>query len=119
GAVMDTFATSPEASSLYGEIKEDSVGNVIETIYQALFGRPADEVGKAYYEAAFADGTITAGGLALAILNASRGSDVEVVANKVAAANTFTELVAGRALDDPAFGTDDEFAFEYAGDDAA
>lgn len=118
-AIVNAFATSAEAASLYGDIAKDGVGKVIDKIYLALFGRNPDEAGKAFYEAAFEDGTVSAGNIAIAILNAAREKDVTAIENKVTVANTFTQLVAGRELTDPAFGTDKEFSFDYAGNDAA
>lgn len=117
--MIDAFAASAEARTLYGEMTKEVIGEVIEKIYQALFGRAPEDAGKAYYEAAFAAGTITAGNIALAILEAAQASDKAAIANKVAVANTFTELVGGHKLNDPAFATSKEFAFDYAGDEAA
>lgn len=117
-AVIDAFASSAESKTLYGDITKDGIGEVIEKIYQALFGRLPEPAGKAYYEAAFAAGTITEGNIALAILNAARETDNTAIANKTVVANEFTERVDGHKLNDPAFATGEDFAFDYAGDDA-
>lgn len=111
--IINAFANSAEAQRLYGPINDDTIGDVVGNIYQALFGREPDAAGKAYYEAAFADGTLTAGNIALAILNASKNDDQTVIANKLIVANKFTEKVDGRALDNPEFGKGDDFAYEY------
>jgi hypothetical protein len=112
-AIINAFANAAEAQHLYGPINEGTIGDVIDSIYQALFGRTPDAEGKAYYEAAFADGTLTAGNIALAILNASKNDDQTVIANKLVVANKFTEKVDGRGFDNPEFGKGDDFAYDY------
>ena|GEM_PF-1229081 len=111
--IIESFATSSEAERLYGSVDDDTIGDVIGGIYQALFGRAPDEAGRAYYEAAFANGTLNAGNIALAILNASQNDDATSIANKLIVANRFTETVDGRPFDHPAFGQGDDFAYDY------
>lgn len=115
-AVIDTFAGSPEARDVYGEINQDTIGDVIDAIYNSLYNRVPDPAGKAFYQDAFAAGTLTPGTIALAILQSPLGDDVPTIANKIAAANTFTEQVDGRELTDPEFGTGEEFAYPYVGE---
>lgn len=117
--VIDAFANSREATSLYGEITKDVIGDVIEKIYLAVFGRAADMAGKVYYEAEFAKGSISAGNIALAILSAARNQDKTAIANKVAVANEFTQKVDGHSFDDSKFGSGLDSQFAYGGETAA
>lgn len=114
-AVINAFATSDEATSLYGEINEETIGTVIDSIYQALFGRAADTAGRDYYLSEFAAGNITAGNIALAVLAGAQGDDQDAIDNKVEVANEFTKQVDGREFTDTAFGTE-PFNATYEGD---
>lgn len=118
-AVIDAFATSAEAQDVYGDINQDTIGGVIDAIYDSLFDRAPDPAGKAYYEAEFAAGNITPGNIAVAILESAQGADVTAVENKLSVANEFTQQVDGRELNDPDFGTGDTFAFAYEGEEDA
>ena len=116
-AVITAFGTSPEATALYGAVTAETIGDVIESIYQAAFNRPADAAGKAYWTAAFNAGTITASSIALAVVQgATGGDDAIAIANKLQVANDFTQQVDGRALTDPYFGTGSSFNATYSGD---
>lgn len=118
-AVITAFGTSPEATALYGAVTAETIGNVIEAIYQAAFNRPADAAGKAYWTAAFNAGTITASSIALAVVQgATGGDDAIAIANKLQVANEFTQQVDGRALTDTTFGQGSSSSFNatYAGD---
>jgi len=118
-AVIDAFATSAEAQDVYGDINQDTIGGVIDAIYDSLFDRVPDPAGKAYYEAEFAAGNLTPGNIAIAILESAQGADVTAVDNKLTVAKEFTQQVDGRELNDPEFGTGENFAFAYEGEDAA
>jgi Ca2+-binding RTX toxin-like protein len=113
--IIDAFATSAEATALYGTINASTIGNVIDSIYQALFGRAPDTTGRQYYIDGFTSGRFTAGSIVLDILNGARNADAVAIANKLAVANQFTSAVDGRSLSDPAFGTGTSFAATYAG----
>ena len=118
-AVIDAFATSAEAQDVYGDINQDTIGSVIDAVYNSLFDRVPDPAGKAYYEAEFAAGNLTPGNIAIAILESAQGTDVDAVANKLIVANEFTQQVDGRELNDPEFGTGETFAFTYEGEEDA
>lgn len=115
GKVIDAFASSAEATALYGSITTANVGDVVDSIYKALFGRVADAAGKAFYVNGFAAGTFTAGKIAMDILNGAQNSDLVAINNKAAAANVFTAAVDGRSMTDAAFGTGSSFAVTYSG----
>src|SRR5690606_34992345 len=50
-AVIDAFANSEEAGDVHGDINQDTIGGVIDAIYNALFDRAPEPAGKAYLEA--------------------------------------------------------------------
>lgn len=114
--VVDAFATSAEANTLYGAVDKNTVGTVVDKIYQALFNRTPDEAGKKYYVDGFLAGKFTAGKIALDVLNGATNNDLVVINNKVTVANRFTETVDGRAITDSDFGVGTVFAATYAGD---
>ena len=116
-AVINAFADSAEAEALYGTIDSDSIGDVIDALYAAMFNRPADEAGKAWYIEQFEAGNITAGEIALAVLEGAKGDDAVAIANKVKVANEFTQQVDGRPLNSPDFGTGTSFNVTYDADD--
>lgn len=114
-AVIDAFANSAEATDLYGAINSTTIGAVVDALYLALFNRTPDAAGKKFYVDAFNAGTITAGKIALTVLNAASGDDAVSVQNKVAVANEFTQQVDGRELNDAGFGTGTAFNVTYSG----
>lgn len=117
--VIDAFANSAEAAALYGEITGETIGDIVDAIYQALFNRAPDAAGKQFYVDAFNAGEITAGKIALAVLDGSQGDDLVAINNKLAVANIFTAKVDGRPLSDAFFGTGTNFDVTYNGNDDA
>jgi hypothetical protein len=115
--VINAFANSEEATALYGDITEENIGETITAIYQALFGRAPDAAGLAYYEEAFANGELSAGTIALQILDGASGEDTIAISNKLEVANEFTQQVDGRELDDASFGRGSNFAVTYDAED--
>ncbi len=113
--VINAFATSAEATALYGAITTANVGDVVNSIYKVLFGRDADAAGKKFYVDGFAAGAFTAGKIALNILNGAQNSDLIAINNKTAAANVFTSAVDGRPMSDAGFGASGSFAATYSG----
>lgn len=114
--VINAFASSAEATTLYGAIDATTIGDVVDSLYMALFNTAPDAAGKAFYVDGFAAGTFTAGTIALAVLNGAQNDDLIAVNNKVQVANEFTHQVDGRALSDAYFGTGSSFNATYAGD---
>jgi hypothetical protein len=112
--IIDAFANSDEATALYGTIDSTSIESVIDDIYTALFGRTADDEGKAFYADGFNAGTFTAATIMLNILDGATGEDSVVLANKVTAADLFTTTLDpeldGRALQATYAGDDDAAA---------
>lgn len=83
-------------------------GQVIDMLYQSLFGRPADPAGKVYFLEQLIRGEMTLETIAINILDGAKGDDSSVIANKLKAADAFTT----------ALNTADKIA-AYVGDDAA
>ncbi len=115
-AVVAAFATSPEAVALYGTIDATTIGSVVDKIYMALFNKAPDAAGKQFYVDGFNAGTFTPGTIALNILNGATGDDAVAINNKAQVANSFTQQVDGRALNDVSFGTGSSFNATYQGD---
>jgi Ca2+-binding RTX toxin-like protein len=81
---------------------------IVNSIYQSLFGRTADAAGLAYFVAELQSGRQNINTIAINILDGAQGDDLATVNNKITAANAFTA-----AID-----TGDEIA-GYNGNDAA
>ena len=96
GAV-EAFGTSDEAIALLGTVDSTTIGDVVDDIFMAAFGRMADAVGKAFYVDGFNEGRFTPATIALDIINGATGSDATVLDNKVAAADVFTDVIDGGA----------------------
>lgn len=69
---------------------------IVNSIYQSLFGRDAEAGGLNFFVDALNKGTLNINNIAIAILDGAQGSDKTIADNKVAAANLFTA-----ALDTP------------------
>ena len=93
-AVSAAFAASPEYIVTYfGQSNTQIVNN----IYQNLFGRDADAAGSAYWANLLTNGTIKVDTIVAEVAKAALTTDKEAVENKVAASTAFTA-----ALDTPA-----------------
>ncbi|KQZ60483.1 hypothetical protein ASD54_23115 [Rhizobium sp. Root149] len=66
---------------------------IINTIYQSLFGRDADLTGLTFFADALAKGTLNINNIAIAILDGAQGTDKTIVTNKVAAADLYTKAL--------------------------
>lgn len=91
-AIIAAFSASQEFRERYPADMSDSV--LIDTVFQQLFGRPADAAGQTYYQEALRTGRISRDRLMFDILNGASGTDVTVLENKLAASMAFTEAVA-------------------------
>lgn len=112
-AIIDTFANSQATQNLYGNITNDTIGSVVEDIYQAAFNRGADASGKDFYVNGFKSGDFTPGTIALDVLNGAQNEDPTTLQNKLDYAENFTQALEG----DSDKGS--PLAGGYAGDDAA
>lgn len=81
---------------------------IINSIYQSLFGRDGEQEGIDFFVAALEDGTYNINNIAIAILDGAQGDDLATVNAKIAAANIFTAAL------------DQDFEVDaYSGPDAA
>ncbi len=69
---------------------------IVNSIYQSLFGRDAEATGLNFFVDALNKGTLNVKNIAIAILDGAQGNDKTISANKVAAADLYT-----KALDTP------------------
>ena len=67
---------------------------LVNLLYQNLFGRAADLPGLSYWSGALDAGTIGVGELVGCLVDAATGSDAEVMRAKIAAATAFTAATA-------------------------
>lgn len=103
-AVSATFAESDEYQDAFEGMTNTQIVN---QIYQNMFGREAEASGRDYWVKLLDEGKITVDNIVADVAKAAVGTDGEAVENKVAAATAFTA-----ALD-----TEAEVA-GYAGEDA-
>ena len=84
--IADSFAVQPEFTAIYGGL---SNGQLIDEIYDNLFGRAADAAGKAYWQS-YLDNGGTAGQLMVRVMNGAQGDDKITLDNRVVVANDWT-----------------------------
>ncbi|GAB1409280.1 hypothetical protein MASR1M90_04340 [Desulfovibrionales bacterium] len=92
-SLMNAFAHSEESGRLYGAINNDTIGDVIDAFYQAMFHRAPEAEGKAFYVNGFKSGKFNAGSIALDIINGAQNDDAVSIMNKMAAANFFSQAI--------------------------
>jgi hypothetical protein len=110
--IIEAYANSPESVALYGNIDSSNIGSVVDSIYVALFNRPAEAEGKAFYVNGFNAGRFTAATIMLNVLYGAQNEDLQSINNKLAAANLFTRII------DPEF-DGRNFMVTYAGNSDA
>jgi hypothetical protein len=91
--IIEAFANSTESRALYGTINSNNISNVVNGIYMALFNRPAEAGGMAYYINGFNSGQFTAATIMLNVLNGAQNQDLMSINNKLATANLFTGVI--------------------------
>lgn len=89
-AIIDAFGNSAEANELFGGM---STADMLNTLYNQIFGRDADPEGLAFYTAELDAGRMTPASIALNIIDGAQGGDATIVANKVTVANNFTNAL--------------------------
>ena len=70
-----------------------SNAQIVDQLYQNIFGRPAEEAGVTYWASNLSNRSITVGGLALTLSYAAQGTDAAVVTARIEAAVAFTSNV--------------------------
>jgi len=88
--LLDLFAKSEEYLSDYAG-KSDV--EIIQTIYQNLFGRDPEPDGLNYWVGQMTAGWITVSNTAYAILGGAQGTDLTAINNKTTAAQAFTDAL--------------------------
>ena len=95
GALIDSFSNTTESQTLYSAT---STPDLVEQVFQQSLGRgTATEAGREYWADQLDSGAVTRGDLILTVLQAaaaSSGPDGGTIANKLSAANYFTEMLA-------------------------
>ena len=89
-AIMTSFGTSAEATTLYGSLTNSAKVNAI---YQQSFGRDADFSGLMYYSGQLSAGTMTASSIAQNIFDGATGTDATTLTNKLAVAKAYTTAI--------------------------
>lgn len=103
------FSSPAESRALYGSINSQTIGSVIDKVYEALFDTAADAAGKQFYIDKFNAGEYSAGSIALRILEGAQNENALSVSSKLSAANMFV-----RGMDPELDGR--ELQATYAGD---
>lgn len=93
-AVSATFAASDEYKAAFAGMTNTQI---VDKIYQNLFGRAAETAGRDYWVDLLTKGTIKVDTIVAEVAKAAVSTDAEAVENKVAGATAFTA-----ALDTPA-----------------
>ena len=89
--MIDSFATSSEATALY---EGQGTNTKINSIYNALFGRDGDVEGITFYANEISAGRMTIGAVGINILNgAQAGVDLDAVNAKVDYCTSFTAAI--------------------------
>lgn len=89
-SIITAFGNSAEATSLYGGV---SNAVAVNNLYQQIFGRDADITGLNYYVGKLLDGSFTLVDIAQRIIDGASGGDATIVANKLTAAQSFTDAI--------------------------
>lgn len=87
GDLLNTFAQSSEYKGLYANMNSTQIVNAV---YQNLFGRAPEVSGLNYWVGQLDNGKLAIGNIADAINKGSQGADATIISNKVAAATSFT-----------------------------
>lgn len=87
GSIINAFGESQEFQDSYGDLSNEELVN---NLYQQLFGRDADDAGLEYYTGVLESGDKSLSEIALTISNAAQGSDMEVRDARIEAADAYT-----------------------------
>ncbi|MCO5734147.1 DUF4214 domain-containing protein [Rhizobium sp. SSA_523] len=108
GANLNGIGDLAGTQEFKDRFKDFSNTQIVNSIYNSLFGRDAEAAGLNFFVDALNKGTLNVKNIAIAILDGAQGTDKTIVTNKVAAADLYT-----KALDTPV-----EIA-SYVGNNAA
>lgn len=85
-AISDLAATAEYQDRFEGQNNTQ----IVNSIYQSLFGRDADLAGLTFFVNALSNGTLNINNIAIAILDGAQNDDLLTVNNKITAAEAFT-----------------------------
>ncbi|WP_371324542.1 DUF4214 domain-containing protein [Dechloromonas sp. ZY10] len=85
--LYNTFSKSQEYTALFSN---KSNAEIVQTVYQNLFGRAPEAAGQSYWADQLNRGTLNIGTVANAICSGAQSTDKTAVDSKVTAATTFT-----------------------------
>jgi len=85
--VANAFSASAEYKALYDG---KSSAQIVDAIYQNLFGRSAEPSGLTYWAVRLENGTFNVGNIAVSIMVGAQNDDKKVIDNKVVVATEFT-----------------------------
>lgn len=94
-AVQEAFATSDEAQAFV--FNDPDTGEaytseeLVDNIFQNLFGRDADDAGSEFYTTRLDDGTFTLGTIVKRVIDGAQNEDATTIDNKVEVAQYFTD----------------------------
>ncbi|GHU34420.1 hypothetical protein AGMMS50256_28010 [Betaproteobacteria bacterium] len=117
--LLNTFSTAPEYTAQYAG---KTNAQIVDTIYQNLFGRGAETEGLFFWAGHLDAGTLTIGNVAWTILNSANDGptvkDLTTINNKAEAATAFTDYLAlpGNAAAKAAYETGGDAAAKIAKD---
>jgi len=86
-AISADFSTSAEYKAAYANM---SNADIVNAIYQNIFGRPAEDAGKKYWADLLDSKTITIDNVVTQVAAGAQGSDLTAFTNKVNASLAFT-----------------------------
>ncbi len=95
-AIIDEFGTSAEYTDRFSDMGN---AELVDNIYQQLFGRAADDAGRDFYVGKLDAEELSLATIALDIYNGVSGVDSLIVANKLTLAHAFTDHIADSGLD--------------------
>ena len=88
--IIQSFGVSDEFNQIYGSLNHSEL---IDTIYQQMFGRDPDVGGKSFYLGVLDRGERSLQSITLDVLFGSQGDDSTIIENKLGAARYFTSRV--------------------------
>ena len=89
-AIIGQFGNSEEFEDRYGSF---SNGELIDTVYQQMFGRDPDESGREFYVGRLNSGAMTLQTITLNVLFGSTGTDATIIDTRIQVARYFTGRV--------------------------
>lgn len=93
GADLNGIGDLASTQEYKDRFKDQTNTQIVNSIYQSLFGRDAEAAGLNFFVDALNKGTLNVKNIAIAILDGAQGNDKTISANKVAAADLYTKAL--------------------------